>query len=228
MKCAAFELPFTDGERFGKEDLGEILRFLEDENAAAPLGGALALDERELPGRRGLAAQRLLRQLRGAGHHPRAAHHRRGRLRLRPHHGPREGHLHPGGQDATSWRSTTTRSAGSTCARPRSTTTPTPSPTPRSRSSTSSRRRRGPGARRSHGEVHVTSQVVGFKKIKFYTNENVGSGELHDARERDAHHLLLAHGPARADARAPLRPARSGATGWWRCPTPWASWPRCS
>ncbi|MAG72312.1 MAG: DEAD/DEAH box helicase [Vicinamibacterales bacterium] len=33
-------------------------------------------------------------------------------------------------------------------------------------------------ARRSHGEVHVVSRVVGFKKIKFYTNENVGSGEL--------------------------------------------------
>jgi DEAD/DEAH box helicase domain-containing protein len=33
-------------------------------------------------------------------------------------------------------------------------------------------------ARRSHGEVHVTSQVVGFKKLKFWTNENVGSGEL--------------------------------------------------
>ena len=32
--------------------------------------------------------------------------------------------------------------------------------------------------RRSHGEVHVVSRVVGFKKIKFYTNENVGSGEL--------------------------------------------------
>ncbi len=31
---------------------------------------------------------------------------------------------------------------------------------------------------RSHGEVHVTSQVVGFKKLKFHTNENVGSGEL--------------------------------------------------
>ena len=30
----------------------------------------------------------------------------------------------------------------------------------------------------SHGEVHVVSQVVGFKKIKFYTLENVGSGEL--------------------------------------------------
>jgi DEAD/DEAH box helicase domain-containing protein len=36
----------------------------------------------------------------------------------------------------------------------------------------------GGRARRSHGEVHVTSQVVGFKKIKFHTNENVGSGEL--------------------------------------------------
>jgi DEAD/DEAH box helicase domain-containing protein len=33
-------------------------------------------------------------------------------------------------------------------------------------------------AKRSHGEVHVVSRVVGFKKIKFYTNENVGSGEL--------------------------------------------------
>ena len=36
----------------------------------------------------------------------------------------------------------------------------------------------GGRARRSHGEVHVTSQVVGFKKIKFHTSENVGSGEL--------------------------------------------------
>src|SRR4029079_11469917 len=36
----------------------------------------------------------------------------------------------------------------------------------------------GGGAPRAHGEVHVVSRVVGFKKIKFYTNENVGSGEL--------------------------------------------------
>jgi DEAD/DEAH box helicase domain-containing protein len=33
-------------------------------------------------------------------------------------------------------------------------------------------------ARRNHGDVHVTGQVVGFKKIKFHTNENVGAGEL--------------------------------------------------
>jgi DEAD/DEAH box helicase domain-containing protein len=38
----------------------------------------------------------------------------------------------------------------------------------------------------SHGEVHAVSRVVGFKKIKFYTNENVGSGEL-DLPEQQMH-----------------------------------------
>jgi DEAD/DEAH box helicase domain-containing protein len=41
-------------------------------------------------------------------------------------------------------------------------------------------------ADRTHGEVHVVSRVVGFKKIKFYTNENVGSGEL-DLPEQQMH-----------------------------------------
>jgi DEAD/DEAH box helicase domain-containing protein len=43
-----------------------------------------------------------------------------------------------------------------------------------------------PAGLRSHGEVHVSSRVVGFKKIKFYTNENVGSGEL-DLPEQQMH-----------------------------------------
>src|SRR5829696_5111919 len=38
----------------------------------------------------------------------------------------------------------------------------------------------------SHGEVHAVSRVVGFKKIKFYTNENIGSGEL-DLPEQQMH-----------------------------------------
>jgi DEAD/DEAH box helicase domain-containing protein len=33
-------------------------------------------------------------------------------------------------------------------------------------------------ARRSHGDVLVRSQVVGFKKLKFFTNENIGAGNL--------------------------------------------------
>jgi DEAD/DEAH box helicase domain-containing protein len=44
----------------------------------------------------------------------------------------------------------------------------------------------GAGGIRNHGEVHVVSRVVGFKKIKFYTNENVGSGEV-DLPEQQMH-----------------------------------------
>jgi len=36
----------------------------------------------------------------------------------------------------------------------------------------------GAFAARAHGDVLVRSQVVGFKKIKFFTNENVGAGKL--------------------------------------------------
>lgn len=43
-----------------------------------------------------------------------------------------------------------------------------------------------PHAMPGHGDVHVVSRVVGFKKIKFYSNENVGSGEL-DLPERQMH-----------------------------------------
>jgi DEAD/DEAH box helicase domain-containing protein len=35
----------------------------------------------------------------------------------------------------------------------------------------------GPAAR-AHGDVLVRSQVVGFKKIKFFTNDNIGAGKL--------------------------------------------------
>jgi DEAD/DEAH box helicase domain-containing protein len=43
-----------------------------------------------------------------------------------------------------------------------------------------------PDPDKNHGEVHVVSRVVGFKKIKFYTNENIGSGEL-DLPEQQMH-----------------------------------------
>jgi DEAD/DEAH box helicase domain-containing protein len=44
----------------------------------------------------------------------------------------------------------------------------------------------GPTPLKSYGDVRVVSRVVGFKKIKFYTNENVGSGEL-DLPEQQMH-----------------------------------------
>jgi DEAD/DEAH box helicase domain-containing protein len=63
-----------------------------------------------------------------------------------------------------------------------------PRPDPGSRTADPGSRPTDPGsvAMRSHGEVHVVSRVVGFKKIKFYTNENVGSGEL-DLPEQQMH-----------------------------------------
>jgi DEAD/DEAH box helicase domain-containing protein len=76
---------------------------------------------------------------------------------------------------------------------------------------------------RSHGEVHVVSRVVGFKKIKFYTNENVGSGEL-DLPEQQMHTTsywltispdIMAQLPFAADdsARRSRRPRLRDATG---------------
>lgn len=42
------------------------------------------------------------------------------------------------------------------------------------------------GVTRIHGDVRVNRQIVGFKKIKFYTNENVGAGKL-NMPEQEVH-----------------------------------------
>ena len=36
----------------------------------------------------------------------------------------------------------------------------------------------GPSARAAHGEVHVVRRVAGYKKIRYYTHENVGYGQV--------------------------------------------------
>ena len=60
-----------------------------------------------------------------------------------------------------------------------------------------------------HGEVHVVSRVVGFKKIKFHTNENVGSGEL-DLPEQQMHTTWYwLELPARRARRVALHRGRS-------------------
>ncbi|MFB3924521.1 MAG: DEAD/DEAH box helicase [Syntrophales bacterium] len=46
--------------------------------------------------------------------------------------------------------------------------------------------RRGHNAIVEHGEVQVVRKVVGYKKIKFYTSENVGYGDV-NLPERDMH-----------------------------------------
>ena len=141
IKCAAFELPFVGDEPFGKENLVEILEYLEEQKLLHRAGERWHWTSESYPADAVSLRSRLLRQLRDPGRDERAADHRRGRLRLGAFDGPREGDLHPGGPHLLTSRSTTTRSGAPRCARPRSTTTPTRSPTRRCASSSASRKR---------------------------------------------------------------------------------------
>jgi DEAD/DEAH box helicase domain-containing protein len=59
------------------------------------------------------------------------------------------------------------------------------------------------GAHAMHGDVRVNTQVVGFKKIRFYTLENVGAGNL-SMPEREMHTTAFwLHFPAAFLARFP-------------------------
>ena len=86
LKCAAFELPFGAGERFGREDVQEILQLLAEEGFVHLVEdgepGPVELDERVVSGRRGEPAVDLLGQLRDRRHDARRRHHRRDRLHI--------------------------------------------------------------------------------------------------------------------------------------------------
>jgi DEAD/DEAH box helicase domain-containing protein len=72
------------------------------------------------------------------------------------------------------------------------------------------------GARKCYGDTRVTRQIVGFKKIKFYTMENVGAGNL-SMPEQEMHTTAFwLHFPAEFMARfADLTPTekQSGLAG---------------
>ena len=146
--------------------------------AAAPGGGPLALDERQLPGRRGQPALGLLRQLRDPGRDAASRGSSPRWTTTRPRRWSTRRRSTSSRAGPTSWRSTTTRSGASHVREAEVdyyTDAITYTKVRILERFAEEPRRNG---RRNHGEVHVTSQVVGFKKIKFHTNENVGSGEL--------------------------------------------------
>jgi DEAD/DEAH box helicase domain-containing protein len=72
------------------------------------------------------------------------------------------------------------------------------------------------GARAAHGDVRVNTQVVGFKKLRFYSMENIGAGNL-SMPEQELHTTAFwLHFPASFWARLPdMAPAerQSGLTG---------------
>jgi DEAD/DEAH box helicase domain-containing protein len=185
VKCAAFELPFQDGEAFGKEELSEILSFLEEHRVVHHSDGRWHWTSDSYP-----ADNVSLRSISSdnfvvydetrepkiiaevdfvSAHstlHPKAIYILEGQQYIveRFDHAERRASVRQWDSDYFTDAITYTKvnildrfASGS-----------------------------HHGGRRSHGEVHVVSQVVGFKKVKFYTLENVGSGEL-DMPELEMH-----------------------------------------
>ncbi len=185
IKCASFELPFQDGEKFGKESLEEILAFLQEKNVLHHSDGrwhwttdAYPADNVSL---RSVSSDNFIvyddsREPRIVAEvdfvsahstlHEKAIYILEGKQYIveKFDYAERRATVRPWESDYFTDAITYTkvnildRFEGSEHLR----------------------------GRRSHGEVHVVSQVVGFKKIKFYTMENVGSGEL-DMPEIEMH-----------------------------------------
>jgi DEAD/DEAH box helicase domain-containing protein len=177
IKCAAFELPFTSGESFGRESLDEILGFLEEEKLVHRAGERWHWTSESYPADAvslrsvssdNFVVQDVTREPRIVAEvdfdsapstlHEKAVYILEGRTYFveKYDHEERRAHVREAEVDYYTDAITYTKVK------------------------ILDRFAEEPArqARRSHGEVHVTSQVVGFKKIKFYTNENVGSGEL--------------------------------------------------
>ena len=132
IKCAAFELPFVRAtSAFGKENLVEILGFLEEERLLHRAGERWHWTSDSYPADavslRSVSSDNFVVQ--DVTPASRASSRRSTTTRRRRWSTRRRSTSSRGAP--TTWRSTTTRSAAPRCARPRSTTTPTRSPTRR-------------------------------------------------------------------------------------------------
>ena len=72
VKCAAFELPFVGDEPFGRENLVEILKYLEEEKLLHRAGDRWHWTSESYPADAVSLRSRLLRQLRDPGRDPRS------------------------------------------------------------------------------------------------------------------------------------------------------------
>jgi len=185
IKCASFELPFQDGETFGKDNLSEILSFLQEKNVLHHSDGrwhwttdAYPADNVSL---RSVSSDNFIvyddsREPRIVAEvdfvsahstlHEKAIYILEGKQYIveKFDYAERRATVRPWESDYFTDAITYTKV------------------NILDRFESSSHL----AGTRSHGEVHVVSQVVGFKKIKFYTMENVGSGEL-DMPEIEMH-----------------------------------------
>jgi DEAD/DEAH box helicase domain-containing protein len=178
VKCAAFELPFSEDERFGREDLGEILSFLEAEKLLHRSGGRWHWTSESYPADAvslrsvssdNFVVQDTTREPRIIAEvdydsaptmvHEKAIYILEGRTYFVEKYDHKERRVEVREAEVDYYTDAVTYTKVRILERFEEEAART-------------------GARRNHGEVHVVSQVVGFKKIKFHTHENVGAGDL--------------------------------------------------
>ncbi len=177
VKCAAFELPFTEDERFGGESLPDVLRFLEEQRLLHRAGERWHWTSESYPADAvslrsvssdNFVVQDVTREPRIVAEvdfdsapsmvHEKAIYILEGRSYYVEKYDHKERRVQVREADVDYYTDAINHSKVKVL-----------------ETFVEEPRR---NARRSHGEVHVTSQVVGFKKIKFHTHENVGAGEL--------------------------------------------------
>ena len=176
IKCAAFELPFRAGERFGGEDLEALLGLLETERLLYRSGDQWYWTADSYPANsvslRSVSSDNFVVHDRASGKiiaevdfvsahstlHEKAIYMVQGETFFVEHldHEKRRAEVNP--VDADYYTTAITYERVNVL---------------------DTEAASGPGEPPAfHGEVHVLTQVVGFKKIRFHTGENVGSGEV--------------------------------------------------
>ncbi|NWF92129.1 MAG: DEAD/DEAH box helicase [Syntrophaceae bacterium] len=178
IQCAAFELPFQDGERFGREDLTEMLRYLEERGALRHVGQTWHWTRDAYP-----AEKVSLRSTSEENFVVVDTTRRKGEVIAEV--------------DFTSAHTTLYEGAVYLCESEAYTVEKLDYPNRRAYVKKAQgdyytdaidytdvsilegfERREGEGIVSEHGEVKVATRVVGYKKIKFYTLENLGYGKI--------------------------------------------------
>jgi DEAD/DEAH box helicase domain-containing protein len=177
LKCAAFELPLADGEKFGPHDIGEACRFLEETGFLHHSGGAWHWTSQSYPadaiGLRAVTSDNfVVVDITGE---PAVIAEVSFPAALTSLH-EKAIYLHEARQYHVERFDYAERKAyvrQVECDYFTDAIDYTQVKTLREFAAAEMH-----GARRAHGDVRINRQIVGFKKIKFYTLENVGAGKL--------------------------------------------------
>ncbi|MBI3926711.1 MAG: DEAD/DEAH box helicase [Armatimonadetes bacterium] len=177
VKCAAFELPFEEGERFGEAEIGEVVRFLADRGVLHRSGDQYHWTQEAYPADhislRSASPENFVimdvsqndRVIAEVDWHsaPSTVYQdaiymceARTFIVTRLDYAQRRAYVKPVGVDYYTDAITSTSV----------------------KILDGFEREERAGVRREHGEVHVSWRVSGFKKIKFDSRENVGYGEV--------------------------------------------------